>query len=60
MIVRCRYSFGALVLSLCSLATHTFAQATSEVPPKDIRVTLLGTASGSTTIRSSPISTRPA
>jgi len=46
MIVRCRYSFGALVLSLCSLATHTFAQATSEVPPKDIRVTLLGTASG--------------
>jgi ribonuclease Z len=28
------------------LATHTFAQATSEVPPKDIRVTLLGTASG--------------
>jgi ribonuclease Z len=46
MIVRCRYSFGVLVLSLCSLATHTFAQATSEVPPKDIRVTLLGTASG--------------
>jgi hypothetical protein len=46
MIVRCRYSFGVLVLSLCSLATHTFAQATSEVPPKDIRVPLLGTASG--------------
>ena len=45
MSVRCRY-LGVLVLGLCSLATHTFAQANSEVAPKHIRVTLLGTASG--------------
>jgi len=45
MRVRCRY-LGVLVLGLCSLATHTFAQANSEVAPKHIRVTLLGTARG--------------
>jgi ribonuclease Z len=45
MSVRCWY-LGVLVLGLCSLATHTFAQANSEVAPKHIRVTLLGTASG--------------
>jgi ribonuclease Z len=47
MTVRRRYLLGALFLGLCgTLVTHTFAQVNSEVPPKDIRVTLLGTASG--------------
>ena len=46
MSVRCRYSFGVLLLGLCSVATHTFAKANSEVPPTDIHVTLLRTASG--------------
>jgi ribonuclease Z len=45
MTLRCRYSFGVLFLSLCGMAV-TFAQVNSDVPAKDIRVTLLGTASG--------------
>jgi ribonuclease Z len=38
---------GVLFLSLCGMAVaQTFAQGNSDVPPKDIRVTLLGTAGG--------------
>ena len=46
MKVRCRYSLGVLFLGLCGMVAHAFAQAHSEVPAKEIRVTLLGTASG--------------
>jgi ribonuclease Z len=47
MTVRCRYSSGVLFLCLCGMAVApTFSQVNSDVPPKDIRVTLLGTASG--------------
>ena len=47
MTVRCRFSLGVLFLCLCGMAvTQTFPQVNSDVPPKDIRVTLLGTASG--------------
>ena len=46
MTVRCRYSVGVLFLGLCGMVTHAFAQTHGEVPPKEIRVTLLGTASG--------------
>jgi len=42
-----RFSIGVLFLCLCGMAvTQTFTQVNSDVPPKDIRVTLLGTASG--------------
>lgn len=47
MTVRCLYGLGVLFLGLCGMAgKQTFAQVNSQVPPKDIRVTLLGTASG--------------
>lgn len=47
MTVRGQLFRGVLVLCVCGIAvTQTFAQVTSSVPPKDIRVTLLGTASG--------------
>ena len=47
MTVRCRSSLGVLFLCLCGIVvTETFAQVNSDVPPTDIRVTLLGTASG--------------
>lgn len=47
MTVRCRYSFGVLFLCLCGMVVlQASAQLRREVPPKDIRVTLLGTASG--------------
>jgi ribonuclease Z len=45
MTVRCRSCSGILLLLVC-MVTHGFAQPNSEVPAKDIRVTLLGTASG--------------
>jgi ribonuclease Z len=45
MAMRCRFSLGVLLVCLCSMA-QTFSQVNSDVPPKDIRVTLLGTASG--------------
>lgn len=47
MTARCRFSLGVLFLCLCGMAvTQTFAQVGSDVPSQDIRVTLLGTASG--------------
>jgi ribonuclease Z len=47
MTLRCLFSLGLLFLSVCGMAlTQAFAQVQSDVPPKDIRVTLLGTASG--------------
>jgi ribonuclease Z len=47
MTVRCRFSSSVLVLCFFGIVvTGTSAQVNSEVPPKDIRVTLLGTASG--------------
>jgi ribonuclease Z len=47
MAVQCRFSLGILFLCLCGQAvTQTFTQVNSDVPPKDIRVTMLGTASG--------------
>ena len=47
MAVRCRYSLGVLFLCVYAMVvTQTFAQENSAVPPKGIRVTLLGTASG--------------
>ena len=47
MTVRCRFPLGVLFLCLCGMAVaQTFTQVNSDVPPKDIRVTLLGTASG--------------
>jgi ribonuclease Z len=47
MTVRWRVSLGVLFLCLCGMAVaQTFAQGNSDVPPQDIRVTLLGTASG--------------
>jgi ribonuclease Z len=46
LFVRHRHSF-AVLLCLCGMVgTHSFAQVDSAVPPKEIRVTLLGTASG--------------
>jgi ribonuclease Z len=45
--VRCRVWLGVLFLCLCGMAVaQTSSQVKSDVPPKDIRVTLLGTASG--------------
>ncbi len=47
MTMRCRLPFGVLFLCLCGTdVTPSSAQETSAVPPKEIRVTLLGTASG--------------
>src|SRR5215217_9193770 len=47
MTVRSRHSLGVLFLCLCGTAvTQTVAQVKSGVATKDIRVTLLGTASG--------------
>ena len=47
MTVRCRLILGVLFLCLCGMALpQTFAQVNSDVRSKDIRVTLLGTASG--------------
>src|SRR5215204_6104187 len=47
MTMRCRFSMGVLFLCLGGMAvTQTFTQVNSDVPPRDIRVTLLGTASG--------------
>jgi ribonuclease Z len=47
MTVRWRVSLGVRFLCLCGMAVaQTFAQGNSDVPPQDIRVTLLGTASG--------------
>ena len=45
--VRCQYLVGVLFLSLCGMAsTQSSAQVNNPVPPNEIRVTLLGTASG--------------
>jgi ribonuclease Z len=47
MTVGCRLSACVLCLWLCGVAvTQTFAQVNGSLPPKEIRVTLLGTASG--------------
>ena len=47
MTARCQLFLGVLFLCLYGMALpQTFAQVHSAVPPKDIRVTLLGTASG--------------
>jgi ribonuclease Z len=47
MTVRWRVSLGVLFLCLCGMAVaQTFAQGNIDVPPQDIRVTLLGTAGG--------------
>ena len=47
MTVRCRFILGVLFLCLCGTALpEAFAQGNSDVPSTDIRVTLLGTASG--------------
>lgn len=47
MTLRCRLPLGVLFLCLCFTAvTQTSAQGNSGVPPKEMRVTLLGTASG--------------
>ena len=47
MTARCHLFLGVLFLCLCGMARpQTFAQVHRDVPPKDIRVTLLGTASG--------------
>jgi ribonuclease Z len=47
MTARYRFWVAVLFLCVCGMAlTPTFAQLNSDVPPKDIRVTLLGTASG--------------
>jgi ribonuclease Z len=47
MTARCRLVLGVLFLFLCGMALpRTFAQVNTDVPSKDIRVTLLGTASG--------------
>jgi len=47
MTARCHFFLGVLFLCLCGTALpQTFAQVHSDVQPKDIRVTLLGTASG--------------
>ncbi len=47
MTVRRRFSLSVLFLGLCGMALpQTSAQVNGDVPPKDIRVTLLGTASG--------------
>jgi len=47
MTARSRLSLGVLFLFVCCVALpHTFAQVNTDVPSKNIRVTLLGTASG--------------
>jgi ribonuclease Z len=47
MTSRCRFFLGVVFLCLCASALpRTFGQVNTDVPPKDIRVTLLGTASG--------------
>lgn len=47
MTARCRCFLEILFLCLWGMALpQTFTQGNSDVPPKDIRVTLLGTASG--------------
>src|SRR6476659_1917211 len=47
MTARCRCFLGVLFLFLCASALpQTFGQVHTDVPSKDIRVTLLGTASG--------------
>ena len=47
MTMRCWLPLGVLFLCLCGTAvTQSSAQENSGVPPKEIRVTLLGTASG--------------
>src|SRR6476646_1680744 len=47
MTVRGQLFRGVLFLCVCGIAvTQTLAQVTRSVPPKDIRVTLLGTGSG--------------
>ena len=47
MDIRRRYLLGILFLSLCSMVSaEAVAQVTSTVPPREMRVTLLGTASG--------------
>jgi ribonuclease Z len=47
MDIRRRYLLGVLFLSLCSMVSaEAVAQVTSTVPPSEMRVTLLGTASG--------------
>ena len=47
MTVGRRVPLGVLCLWLCGVAvTQTFAQVNGSLPPKEIRVTLLGTASG--------------
>jgi hypothetical protein len=47
MNIRRRYLLGVLSLSVCGMViTQAFAQVTNAVPPSEIRVTLLGTASG--------------
>jgi ribonuclease Z len=47
MTARCRLVLGVLFLFVCGRAlSQTFAQVNTDVPSKDIRVTLLGTASG--------------
>ena len=47
MKLRSRRSFAVFFLCLCGMiAGRTFAASTRVVPPKQIRVTLLGTASG--------------
>ena len=47
MAARCGFVLGVLFLCLCASALpQTFGQLNTDVPPKEIRVTLLGTASG--------------
>lgn len=47
MTVGCRFPLGVLFLCLCGMAVaQSSSQVNSDVTPKDIRVTLLGTASG--------------
>jgi len=47
MTAGCRLSLRVLCLWLCGVAvTQTFTQVNGALPPKEIRVTLLGTASG--------------
>ena len=47
MTVRRQFWLGVLFLSLCGMAsTQSFAQVNPSVQPNEIRVTLLGTASG--------------
>jgi len=47
MTARCQFLWAVLVLSLCGMAVaETFTQESGSVAPNEIRVTLLGTASG--------------